>query len=207
MGNFRFAALVMALFALTFVGVTWAKKGLSTLPLQAGPSEPVPAAPTAAVQAAPEPHQQAVHDSVTQDPHETLEPPQASDGDPRRETLRFEALAAAEAFSKSPCEPATKAKLIAALAAYAAAWSELAGCENGACGGDERKLVAAAAAFSTPADRRVRAALRAAFHKGGISRQDFPASVRLWVTMLVGDPGDPVSACAAGRRAEVGRSM
>jgi hypothetical protein len=49
---------------------------------------------------------------------------------------------------------------------------------------------------------RVRAAVQAAFEKGGISREDFPGSIRLWVTMLAGDPGDPVSACATGRHAE-----
>jgi hypothetical protein len=95
-----------------------------------------------------------------------------------------------------------KKNLVEALAAYARAWSEMAGCKFGVCGGDDHKLDAAAAAFSTPSDMRVRAALRAAFEKGGVSRNDFPASIRLWVTMVVGDPGDPVSACATGRRAE-----
>jgi hypothetical protein len=52
---------------------------------------------------------------------------------------------------------------------------------------------------------RVREALRGAFEKGGISRDDFPASIRLWVLMLVGDPGDPVLACANSRRAQANR--
>jgi len=95
-----------------------------------------------------------------------------------------------------------KKNLVEALSAYAKAWTEMAGCKFGVCGGDHGRIDAAAANFSTPSDMRVRAAVQAAFEKGGISREDFPGSIRLWVTMLAGDPGDPVSACATGRHAE-----
>ena len=95
-----------------------------------------------------------------------------------------------------------KRKLVEALAAYARAWTDMAGCKFGICGGDDRKIDTAATNFSTPSDMRVRDAVRTAFDKGGISREDFPGSIRLWVTMLAGDPGDPVSACATGRRAD-----
>ena len=70
---------------------------------------------------------------------------------------------------------------------------------SGICGGDDRKIDTAATNFSTPYDMRVRDAVRAAFDKGGIGREDFPGSIRLWLTMLA---GDPVSACATGRRAD-----
>ena len=95
-----------------------------------------------------------------------------------------------------------KSELIEALAAYARAWTDMAGCKSGICGGDDRKIDTAATNFSTPYDMRVRDAVRMAFDKGGIGREDFPGSIRLWVTMLAGDPGDPVSACATGRRAD-----
>jgi len=124
------------------------------------------------------------------------------DGDPKREALRLAVLQAANAFALSPCDATMKKNLIEALSAYAKAWTEMAGCRFGVCGGDNRKIDTAAANFSTPSDMRVRAAVRAAFEKGGISREDFPGSVRLWVMMLAGDPGDPVSACATGRRAD-----
>jgi len=124
------------------------------------------------------------------------------DGDPKREALRLAVLQAANAFALSPCDATMKKNLIEALSAYANTWTEMAGCKFGVCGGDDRKIDTAAANFSTPSDMRVRAAVRAAFEKGGISREDFPGSVRLWVMMLAGDPGDPVSACATGRRAD-----
>jgi hypothetical protein len=124
------------------------------------------------------------------------------DGDPKREALRLATLQAANAFALSPCDATMKKNLVEALSAYAKAWTEMAGCKFGVCGGDDRKIGAAAASFSTPSDMRVRQAVSAAFEKGGISRDDFPGSTRLWVTMLAGDPGDPVSACATGRRAE-----
>jgi hypothetical protein len=124
------------------------------------------------------------------------------DGDPKREALRLAALQAANAFALLPCDETMKKNLVEALSAYAKAWTEMAGCKFGVCGGDHSRIDTAAAKFSTPSDMRVREAVRAAFEKGGVSRDDFPGSIRLWVTMLAGDPGDPVSACATGRRAD-----
>ena len=124
------------------------------------------------------------------------------DGDPKREALRLAALQAANAFTLSPCDETMKKNLVEALSAYAKAWTEMAGCRFGVCGGDTGRINTAAAKFSTPSDMRVREAVYAAFEKGGISRYDFPGSIRLWVTMLAGDPGDPVSACAIERRAD-----
>jgi hypothetical protein len=109
-------------------------------------------------------------------------------------------LQAANAFAISPCDAATmNSELIEALAAYTRARTDMAGCKSGICGGDDRKIDTAATNFSTLCDMRVRDAVRAAFDKGGIGREDFPGSIRLWLTMLA---GDPVSACATGRRAD-----
>jgi hypothetical protein len=124
------------------------------------------------------------------------------DGDPKREALRLAVMQAANAFALSPCDETMKKNLVEALSAYAKAWTEMAGCRSGICGGDTSRINTAAAKFSTPSDIRLREAVRAAFEKGGVSRDDFPGSIRLWVTMLAGDPGDPVSACATNRRAD-----
>jgi hypothetical protein len=124
------------------------------------------------------------------------------DGDPKREALRLATLQAANAFALSPCDATMKKNLVEALSAYAKAWTEMAGCRFGICSGDHSRVDTAAANFSTPSDMRVREAVRSAFEKGGISREDFPGSIRLQVLMLAGDPGDPVSACATSRRAE-----
>ena len=123
------------------------------------------------------------------DPSNRCPPSSVHDGRP----------AFANAFALSPCDATMKKNLVEALSAYAKAWSDMAGCKFFVCGGDDRKIDTAATNFSTPSDMRVREAVRTAFEKGGISREDFPGSIRLWVTMLAGDPGDPESACSTKR--------
>ena len=191
MSTARFTFIAVGLFALAFIGISWASKGFPVMAMRAAPPQPVASAPT---------FEQSVKQGLRKD-WENAKTAQG-DGDPRRQALRLSALQAANAYALSPCDQTMKKNLVEALSAYAKAWTEMAGCKFGVCGGDDNKLDTAAAAFSTPADMRVRAALRDAFDKGGVSRDDFPASIRLWVTMLVGDPGDPVSACASSRRAE-----
>jgi hypothetical protein len=226
MSTFRFALVAVGVFALTFVGMLWGTKNFPVMAMRGEAAKP--AAQVAQPQAAhapaadekkslqPKPVAAQVATQVVA-PIPTFEESvkkgkdwEASktaqgDGDPAREALRLAALQAANAFALSPCDATMKQNLVEALSAYAKAWSEMAGCRFGICVGDDRKIDTAAANFSTPADMRVRAAVRATFEKGGVSRDDFPGSVRLWVTMLAGDPGDPVSACATGRRAESGR--
>jgi len=64
------------------------------------------------------------------------------------------------------------------------------------------RLDAAAAAFKTPADIRVHEALRRAIEQGGISRDDFPRSLRNHVFMWSGIPlYEPAAACNSARRA------
>jgi hypothetical protein len=193
MGTFRFALLAIALFATAFIGISWATRGFPVMTVRVAPLQPDARIPT---------FEQSVKQGLRKD-WENSKTAQG-DGDPRREALRLAALQAANAFALSPCDKTMKKNLVAALSAYAKAWTEKAGCKFGICS-DDHKLDTAAAAFSTPADMRVREALRGAFEKGGISRDDFPASIRLWVLMLVGDPGDPVSACANSRRAQANR--
>jgi hypothetical protein len=190
----RLSGFSIALFALAFIGISWASKGFPMIGVRAVPMKPDARVPT-------------FEQSVAKGLREEWEASKTAqgDGDPRREALRLAALQAANAFELSPCDATMKKNLVDALSAYAKAWTEMAGCKSGICSGDDHRIDKAAGAFSTPADMRVRAALRAAFEKGGVSRNDFSPSLRLWVTMLVGDPGDPVSACAIGRRAEAER--
>lgn len=191
MNTIRFTLIAIGLFTLTFAGISWANKGFPLMAMRAEPLKP-----DARITAI----EQSVKKSVRKD-WENSNAAQG-DGDPKREALRLALLQAANAFAVSPCDATMKSELIEALVAYTRAWTDMAGCKFGICGGDDRKIDTAATNFSTPYDMRVRDAVRMAFDKGGIGREDFPGSIRLWVTMLAGDPGDPVSACATGRRAD-----
>jgi hypothetical protein len=53
----------------------------------------------------------------------------------------------------------------------------------------------AIAAYATPYDVRVKAALHEAFEKGGIGTADFPPELQLVVASLASSAGSPVSAC------------
>ena len=189
MSTIRFTLIAIGLFTLTFAGISWVNKGFPFVAMRAEPLKPEARIAT-------------IGPSVDKTIREEIPSAALGDGDPTREALRLALLQAANAFAVSPCDATMKGELIEAMAAYTRAWTDMAGCKLGICGGDDRKIDTAATNFSTPYDMRVRDAVRMAFHKGGISREDFPGSIRLWVTMLAGDPGDPVSACATGRRAD-----
>ena len=212
MSTIRFTLIAVGLFVVAFVGISWANKGFPVIAMRSEPAKPV-----AQITQTPAP---VVEDksvpAKTVDPVTTFEEygkkaarkewenskTGQGDGDPKREALRLATLQAANAFALSLCDATMKKNLVEALTAYAKAWSEMAGCRFGFCSGDPGRVDTAAARFSTPSDIRVREAVRSAFEKGGISREDFPGSIRLQVLMLAGDPGDPVSACATSRRAE-----
>jgi hypothetical protein len=203
MSTIRFTLIAVGLFVLAFVGISWANKGFPVMAMRSDAPKPVaqvanePAKPVA-VQVP------TFEESVKKAARKEWEDSKTGqgDGDPKREALRLATLQAANAFALSPCDATMKKNLVEALSAYAKAWTEMAGCRFGICSGDHSRVDTAAANFSTPSDMRVREAVRSAFEKGGISREDFPGSIRLQVLMLAGDPGDPVSACATSRRAE-----
>lgn len=115
----------------------------------------------------------------------------ASAQDPELNNIRDEVLAAANAYaSQEVCEDKTKARLIEALSAYTKAWQRKLNCFLpmpifGIFCGDE-KMAAAAAAFSTPLDRKIRGALDDAFDRRGILQSEFPYSVRLDVLHFAG---------------------
>lgn len=114
-----------------------------------------------------------------------------SDKDPKLDALRMDALQAGTAYAMSPCDETMKANLIAAVTAYTRAWQNKLDCPRPMglwffCG--DKNLDAAAQAFSTPLDVRVKAALAEAFEQKGVVRADFPGDVRRDVLQFAG-PG------------------
>ncbi|QUS41199.1 hypothetical protein RPMA_21895 [Tardiphaga alba] len=112
----------------------------------------------------------------------------------KRNPLRMDALQAATGFTLSPCNPEMKAKLVAATTAYAAAYRWRDTC-NPMFGNCEPAIERANVMYSSPLDKRVRAALNEAFEKGGITGQDFPPNLQMEVMSLANSQGNPVSAC------------
>jgi hypothetical protein len=189
MGTLRFGFVTMAVFAAAFIGISWAQKGFPLVRIGTAEMKPDPRIPT---------FEQSARKGIRQD-WEVSKTAQ-SDGDKRRDQLRLELSQAANAYELSPCDPTIRKNLIAAMTAYTMAWAELAGCRNGYCAWDDKKLGAAAAAFKTPADKRVHEALREAVAKGGINRDDFPRAIRDWAMHWSGLPFGEPEACHAHRR-------
>jgi len=188
--HLRLAALAGLLFMLAYGGVAWTLAGASfpafylALP-SFSLASPKPAPRVAALPAAPS----RIVIAPSREPT-----PVPDDGYVLRDKLRSAALRASYAYALSPCERMAKENLVAAITAYAKAWHNSMGCGPNGC--DYNRLNAAAAAFSTPLDMRVREAVGAAFDKRGVSIDDFPAPLRINVAMLARGRGDPVSACA-----------
>ena len=109
--------------------------------------------------------------------------------------IRQDAYTSAMAYAASPCDPANKAKLIKAFAAYvAAARSAYGGCKFVLfCSGGE--LQAALNALSTPLDARVKASLTTAFSRGGIDNDDLPLEIRISAG-LANDLRSPRAQCS-----------
>lgn len=132
-----------------------------------------------------------------------------SDKDPKRDALRMDALQAGTAYPMSPCDDTMKANLIAATSAYARGYMKIYDCPNPAmamfC--SEKKRDQANAAYSTPLDVRVKAALAEAFEQKGVVQEDFPADIRFAVLAFAG-PGlwsDPSPVCLPRQRATASR--
>jgi hypothetical protein len=102
-----------------------------------------------------------------------------------------------------------KTNLVEALTNYTQAWKAMAFCKGGVDGcpaSSDERLDAAAEAFKSPADARVKEALREAIDQGGLSKDDFPISIRNNVFMWTGMPfGEPEAACIAARKAKAHR--
>jgi hypothetical protein len=113
----------------------------------------------------------------------------------KRNPLRMEALQAATGYALSPCDASMKANLVAATTAYAAGYAWRDKC-NPMFGNCDAVLERANVMYSSPLDKRVRAALNEAFEKGGVSKDDFPPKLQMEVMTLANSQGNPVSACA-----------
>ncbi len=194
MSTLRLAVLAVGLFALTFVGVSWIQKGFPILTLRVVPLKPDARIPT-------------FEESVQKDARRNWEISHTwqSDGNQERDELRADLLQASTGYELSPCGDATKKALVAALTRYTNAWFKMAHCTPGVggcpSGSISDRLDAAAAAFKSPADLHVHAALRKAIEQGGITLEDFPSSIRDYVFMWTGMPfGDPKAACIIARQ-------
>jgi hypothetical protein len=174
MGRFMLYAAMACVAA--FVGVSWVLRGFPisvASPIGVGELAPLP------------PHLNATFgDTSVRDAKKKLwELSQPDAGKPvgKQYQIRIDALQAANAYAASPCDPAMKAKLIAALTAYTRAWQERLNCTrlgNSLMSCGEKKIDDAAFAFSTPLDQQVREAFQEAFDQGGVIKADIPAAVR-----------------------------
>jgi hypothetical protein len=188
--TFRFALIAVGLFALTFVGISWGNRGFPVMAMRVEPLKPDARIPT---------FEENVKKGIRKDWEESRT--SQSDGNKERDRLRMATLQAATAYELSPCDPTIKKNLIEAMTAYTNAWGEIAGCRT-VCDRDGKKIDAAAAAFTTPADKRVHEALRKAVDKGGINADEFPRSIRPWVMQWSGMPSGEPEACIVARKAE-----
>jgi hypothetical protein len=174
---FRFIVYAVVACVAAFGGVSWAMRGFPN------PGKAFETAATGPVD--PKPRQGPVTTTFAKDYHrkmwEEAEEAARNDRDPKLDRVRMEALQTADAYARAPCGEFTRLNLIAALTAYTQAWqARVKDCPRmmtiPVCG--DKKAREVAAAFSTPLDLRVQAALSRAFSNGGIVIDDFPAEVR-----------------------------
>ncbi|WP_156435197.1 hypothetical protein [Bradyrhizobium lablabi] len=176
-------------FATSFAAVSWAARGF---PMQwSGPVSVSSLQPAITSTFA--------DTSAMDDERKRRESAAQKDTNPSLDRIRQEVLQAATGFEMSPCNSAMKKNLIEALTAYTRAWQAKLNCPVKMFCTDE-KLNAAAAAFSTPLDLRVKDALLRAFLQPGIVKTDFPASVQFDMLQFAGPGlwGDPVPMAGAG---------
>ncbi|WP_245332093.1 hypothetical protein [Bradyrhizobium sp. NAS80.1] len=195
----RFILLTCMAFATTFVGISWALRGFPTTSFS----------PTGELK----PTLKATFGDESAKAYERkmweAEHTAQSDKDPKLDALRMDALQAGTAYAMSPCDDSMKANLIAATSAYARGYMKIYDCPNPAmamfC--SEKKRDQANAAYSTPLDVRVKAALKEAFEQKGVVQEDFPADIRHAVLTFSG-PGlwsDPSPICLPRQRATASR--
>jgi hypothetical protein len=195
MSTVRFALVVAGLFGLAFVGVSWARAGFPVVTFGVAALKPNPRLPT---------FDEAREKGIRQDWVNSKT--NQSDGNVERDKLRADLLQASTAYKLSPCDDTMKKNLVAALSNYVTAWLGMAFCQPGvgSCpSSSDERLDTAAAAFKTPADVNTHKVLHEAIQQGGISREDFPATIRRHVFQMSGvPPTEPKAACHATRRAD-----
>ena len=195
----RFILLTCMAFVSAFVGISWALRGFPThsySPI----GELKPTLTTTFGGESAKAHERKAWEAE----HTAM-----SDKDPKRDALRMDALQAGTAYAMSPCDDTMKANLIAATSAYARGYAEIYGCPTPAMGMfcSEKKRDQANAAYSTPLDVRVKAALAEAFEQKGVVKEDFAEDIRLTVLAFAG-PGlwsDPSPVCLPRQHASASR--
>jgi hypothetical protein len=184
--DLRFVSLIIGLFAAGYFGVHWVTLGMPIpfvtqqriVPLQPDPRL--------------ESWESRTRRHIAEDREREWRDSQTAqgDGDPERTRLREEVIAAATAFTMSPCNTAFKQRYIAAAAAYARAFVTLGGCSKyPICQPNNDALMEhAKQVFKSPADGRVREAI-SAVHDMGIIVQDYPDRLGSAVVHLAGSSG------------------
>jgi len=135
------------------------------------------------------------------------------DDDPERSRLRQAVVEAATAFRGSPCNDEFRKQYIEAVLAYARAFVVLGGCPNfPMCRDNDAAMTQARKVFGSPADARVRDAMRSV-HEMGFRLKDYPGPLAMAIDHLSGSSGrgDGQFSCAAveapaPRRAEEHRA-
>ncbi|MGY8677357.1 hypothetical protein Q2941_06000 [Bradyrhizobium sp. UFLA05-153] len=190
----RFILFTCMAFVTAFVGVSWALRGFPTTSYSPiGELKPTLTATFGDESA------KAYERKAWEAEHTAM-----SDKDPKLDALRMDALQAGTAYAMSPCDRTMKANLIAATSAYARGYMKIYDCPNPAMGMfcSEQKRDQANAAYSTPLDVRVKAALAEAFEQKGVVKEDFPEDIRFAVLAFAG-PGlwsDPSPVCLPRQR-------
>lgn len=195
----RFILLTCMTFVSAFVGISWALRGFPTTSI----SSINELRPTLTTTFGDESSN--AYDRKNWEAEHTA----MSDKNPKLDALRMDALQAGTAYAMSPCDETMKANLIAATSAYARGYTKIYDCPNPAMGMfcSEKKRDQANAAYSTPLDVRVKAALAEAFEQKGVVKEDFPEDIRLTVLAFAG-PGlwsDPSPVCLPRQRATASR--
>lgn len=195
----RFILLTCMAFVSAFVGISWALRGFPTTSI----SSINDLRPTLTTTFGDESSK--AYDRKNWEAEHTA----MSDKNPKLDALRMDALQAGTAYAMSPCDETMKANLIAATSAYARGYTKIYDCPNPAMGMfcSEKKRDQANAAYSTPLDVRVKAALAEAFEQKGVVKEDFPEDIRLTVLAFAG-PGvwsDPSPVCLPRQRATASR--
>lgn len=195
----RFILLTCMTFVSAFVGISWALRGFPTTSI----SSINELRPTLTTTFGDESSN--AYDRKNWEAEHTA----MSDKNPKLDALRMDALQAGTAYAMSPCDETMKANLIAATSACARGYTKIYDCPNPAMGMfcSEKKRDQANAAYSTPLDVRVKAALAEAFEQKGVVKEDFPEDIRLTVLAFAG-PGlwsDPSPVCLPRQRATASR--
>jgi hypothetical protein len=184
---FRFPLYVSMAFATAFVGVFWAARGFPMHSQRVEIVHPLPA--TLNTTFGDDTFEREYKKQRQIAVQEQMQSPENAE----RDRLRLATLQAANAYALSPCGPGFKDELVKTLTAYARAYMDMRDCTYIMC--SDKKVELAEAAFDSPLDQRVQAALKEAFDQGGITVKEFPSSLYIGVLNFAQGQGSHASRC------------